>query len=100
MAFALPLTRALQKARVCRLLDPCPGGARAPREAPQGPPWAFPGPRWPPRGLRDLDKPKQKTWKPKRIDRAMALLSGPLEGGGTENPKIREPQEVPIMITP
>ena len=39
-----PLSRALQKVWVFRFFDPGPGGSGGPREAPQSPPWAFPGP--------------------------------------------------------
>ena len=43
----LPLLRinnALQKVWVFMFFDPGPGGSGSPREAPEGPPWAFPGP--------------------------------------------------------
>ncbi len=40
-----PLQRALQKVWVFWLFGPGPGGSGGPREAPEGPPWAFPGPR-------------------------------------------------------
>jgi hypothetical protein len=39
-----PLNRALQQVRVFGFFDPGPGGSADPREAPGGPPSAFPGP--------------------------------------------------------
>ncbi len=39
-----PLNRALQQVFVFRFFDPGPAGSGCPREVPEGPPWAFPGP--------------------------------------------------------
>ena len=40
---AAPLKQTLQPVLVFRFIGPGPGSSGGPREAPQGPPWAFPG---------------------------------------------------------
>ncbi len=51
----LPLNMALQKVWDVRFFDPGPGESGGHREAPQSPPWAFPGP---PRASRRPPGPK------------------------------------------
>ncbi len=63
---------ALQEVWVFRFFDPGPGGSGDPREAPEGPPWAFPGPPWafpgPPGASRRPPGPKtNQSKKPRNL---------------------------------
>ncbi len=79
LARSRPLDKALQRVWGFRFFDPGPGGSGGSREAPQSPPWAFPGPpgasrRPPGPKTNQSEKPRNLTELIKQWSRSAAQL--------------------------